>query len=63
MTLDNYSNEEILKEFKKRFKGTILGDYSMESLLESIGLESISDYLKRLDKRIVTYYYRTRRNK
>lgn len=44
--ITEFSDSEILKEFKKRFNGTVLNDLNINGLLNTIGLVKIRKYLR-----------------
>ncbi len=50
MSLEKYSDGEILKEFSRRFKETVLEDWQYTTMLEIIGLKFIRKYLKSIKK-------------
>lgn len=49
-SLKDYSDVEILNEFARRFKNTVLADWQYTTLLEIIGPKFIRKYLRSLKK-------------
>ena len=50
MSLDKYSDCEILKEFDRRFKNTTLLDWKYSDILRIIGPKFIRRFLKEISK-------------
>lgn len=57
MEIKKHKDVEILIEFKRRFKNSVLSDCEINSVLDNIGMEEIRKYLKERNKRIVKYEY------
>ena len=56
--LKDFSDAALVKEFKRRFNFTVLGELQIGTVLDNIGMDGIRRYLRDRDKRIVKYKYK-----